>query len=313
MKIVFELPFYSPLVGGITESIKFAERLGAHIRFQRKSSFLIPADMPHSVGMPDNTFPQCDICVTYSDNPYTDRLCQLRQIGRIMVYMMSYGMSITNERRNVHHPKVTALCTTKKIESAIVHGGGKVHRIGFALDMEDMVDLGNERRDTISLYYHHMQSKRYEFATSISDHLYRLNFVESVITFGSSENYNSFRKPAGLQKHYMNAKRSDVLEVFNSSNIFVNPSVSEGLSLTPIESTLCGCPAVICDGAIGEIFIDKQTCFVAKQDDFFDITNQAIELLCYYETYRKEFAANMRDIVSQYTWDKLIKKFKEVI
>ena len=313
LKLVFDLPFFSPVVGGITETIKIAQKLGAHLRFQKHSNFGVPVNLNHSIGMPDRTFPQCDVCVTYSDNPFMDRLVALPQVGRVMVYMMSWGMEINRERHNAFHPDVTALCTTKKIEDAIVAEGGKVHRIGFALDMADMVDLGNERHDTLALYYHPSELKRYKLAVDVSNALYGMKFIDNVLTFGTAEGYTYHKKPAGLVKHYQNATRTDVLNVFNASKMFIMPSVSEGLNLTPIEATLCGCPSIIVDGEIGEIFIDGVTCFVAKKDDYFEIENDAIEMLSNIDVYRVQFADNLREIIEDYTWDNLIKKFKEVL
>jgi glycosyltransferase involved in cell wall biosynthesis len=229
-----------------------------------------------------------------------------------MVYMMSYGMSIDNERHNALHPQVTTLCTTKKIENAIIVEGGTVTRVGFALDMDDMVDNGLERHDTVALLYHPMESKRYKLAVEVSNALYGMNFIDNVITFGTSEGYNYHKKPAGLVRHYSNANRNEVAAVFNTSKIFINPSNSEGLNLTPIEATLCGCPSVICDGAIDEIFIDGETCFIADSE-FTSLCDNARELYAEIGTYRPIFRDNMREIVNQYTWDKLIKNFKEVL
>lgn len=312
MNVIFELPFYSPVVGGIVETIKIAERVGATIRFQRRSDYTPKVNVPYTIGLPDKTFPTCDVVISYSDNPFTDRLVALPQIGRVMVYMMSWGMSLTNERHNALHPDVTALCTTKKIEDAIVAEGGKVYRVGFALDMNDMVDLGNERHDTLALYYHPMESKRYKLGVEVSNALYGMKFIDNVLTFGTSEGYSYHKKPAGLVKHYQNASRTDVLNVFNASKMFIMPSVSEGLNLTPIEATLCGCPSIIVDGAIDEIFIDGETCFIADSE-FTSLCDNARELYAEIGTYRPIFKDNMREIVNQYTWDKLIKNFKDVL
>lgn len=287
--------------------------MDAHVRFQRRLDYHIPVGLNHSVGMPDNTFPSCDICVTYSDDPYLDRLLVCKNVGHVMVYMLSYGMSLFNEKHNALCPYVTTLCSTKKIEDAILADGGTVHRIGFALDMNDMQDFGEERRDTLALYYHPMESKRYRLSVDISNALYGQQMIDTVLTFGTKEGYTAFKKPAGLVKHYPNASRVDVQGIFNASRLFINPSVSEGLNLTPIEATLCGCPSVVCDGAIGEIFLDGENCFVSPKEDYFEILNDAIEMLSDIEIYRTKFANNMREIVSGYTWDKLIKNFKEVL
>ena len=115
-----------------------------------------------------------------------------------------------------------------------------------------------------------------------------------------------------MNKHYRNANRKEVKNIFNQSKVFIMPSISEGLNLTPIEA-LCGCPAVICDGAIGELFIDGETCFVAKHDDNFDVLNNTIELISNIDECRPLFRDNMRKLINNYTWDKLITNFNKLL
>jgi glycosyltransferase involved in cell wall biosynthesis len=314
--IVFELPFYSPSVGGVVETIKLAQRMKAEVRFQRKSEYKPIIGVPYTIGMPDKTFPKCDVCITYSDNPYTQQLVNLPQVSEVYIYFLSYGMAYDREKANaalISHPKVTTMCSTKKIEKAIKNDGYGVTRVGFALDMDDMYDKGEERENAMAIYYHPMKSKRYSMAVEVADSLFGSNFVDGVYSFGTSEGYDKAKKPIGLVKNYPNACRTDVLNVFNASKLFIMPSVSEGLNLTPIEATLCGCPSIISDGEIGEIFIDGVTCFVAKHDDYFEIMNDAIEMLSDIDVYRVQFADNMREITNKYTWDKLISNFNKLL
>lgn len=313
MKIVFELPYYSPCVGGIVESVKFAQKLGAHIRFQRRSTFQIPKDITYTIGLPYNSFPRCDIAVSYSDNPFMDRLVRLPQIGRKMVYMLSYGMNYHVERHNALNHRLTTLCSTKKIEDAITKDGGEVHRIGFALDMEDMQDDGTERKDLLAIYYHPHENKRYRLAIDVAIRLHGMNFINNIISFGSADGWRNNNPFPVMNKHYRNANRKEVKNIFNQSKVFIMPSISEGLNLTPIEATLCGCPAVICDGAIGELFIDGETCFVANPDDNFDILNNSIELISNVDECRPLFRDNMRKLINNYTWDKLITNFNKLL
>jgi hypothetical protein len=152
MKLIYELPFYSPSVGGIVETIKLAQRMKAEVRFQRKSEYKPIIGVPFTIGMPDKTFPKCDVCITYSDNPLTTQLVALPQIGKVMIYMLSYGMSLQRERANVSNPNVQVMCSTKKIEKAIRNDGYDVTRVGFAFDMDDLYDKGEQRYEVMVIY-----------------------------------------------------------------------------------------------------------------------------------------------------------------
>jgi len=312
MNIVFELPFYNPSVGGIVETIKLAQRMNAQVRFQRRSIYNISIKHAYTIGMPDSTFPKCDVCITYSDNPYLGNLLKLKQIGRVMIYMLSYGMAIDRERKNIHTKGIDVLCSTKKIEDAIHDENIDVNRIGFALDMDDMYDEGKERTDDLAIYYHPMPSKNYKLAVDISDALFGSNYITGVHSFGTNEGYKSFDRPIALLSHTPNADRMQVRDIFNKCKLFINPSSSEGLNLTPIEATLCGCPSVIVDGAKDEIFIDGLTCFMSN-NNFFELYNDSIELLAYIDSYKDIFRDNMRRIVKDYTWDRLIGNINKLL
>ncbi len=314
MEIVFELPFYNPYVGGVAETIKIARRLGAKVRFQKKSKYDIDIDIPFSVGTPNIGFPKCDACVTYSDNPFLDLIIRNKHIGKKFIYMLSYGMSPQIERYNALNKNVKTLCSTKKIEAAIINDGGTVNRVGFALDMQDMWDDMSIKGFNAAIYYHPMESKNYPMAVEVVNALYGMRHINGVYSFGTEEKYFSARKPINLIEHYPNANREEIRSLFNRSKIFINPSVSEGLNLTPVEATLCGCPSIICDGAVDELFINGHTCFVAEKGDFNDIINNAVKVLSSdYAMYREVFRDNMKEIIKEYTWSNLITNFKNAL
>lgn len=91
------------------------------------------------------------------------------------------------------------------------------------------------------------------------------------------------------------------------------PSVSEGLNLTPIEATLCGCPSIICDGAINEIFYATYNCHIVEKDNkdmlYWFAKNSFDELY----NIREFFIDKMRETVNQFTWDKVVNNIKQLI
>ena len=311
-KLVLELPRYSATSGGILETLKLKNSLSktytAVARFQRLTEPVPMYFTNYTVGLPNSSFPSCDACITYSDTPYMSDLVALPQVKKVLIYMLSYGMSIDRERKNVKTPGVVVLCSTKKLEKAISADGVKVHRVGFAIEMNDMyVDENIERKNYLAIMYHPANDKRYTTAITIANDLYRRKKIDGVITFGTEYGYDTAMKPNGLIKHYSNANRTDIRKIFNSCKCFLMPSITEGLNLTPIESTLCGCPAVLVDGAIDEIFFDKQNCRIAESDNISDLLMYTLWVLDNFETCSIQFKTKMQTIISKYTWDKVVK------
>ena len=135
MTITLELPFYSPYSGGISHTIALAQELkkkyDVHIRFQRETPDKFNLDIPFSIGLPDHTFPASDVVITYSDNPYTNLLTELPQVKKVLIYMLSYGMCIEREHRNILNPKLTVMSSTLRTKKLIESEGITCHNVGF--------------------------------------------------------------------------------------------------------------------------------------------------------------------------------------
>jgi GT2 family glycosyltransferase/glycosyltransferase involved in cell wall biosynthesis len=317
LKIVAELPYYSTTSGGIHDSILMAQSFDPtmEIRFQNLSRGYPPQTIgAWSVGLPDETFPECDICITYSDNPHLGKLVNLPQVRKVFILMLSYGMHLLVERANVLNPKVTVLCSSKKLEKAIRTEKVKVHRLGIGLDMSEMyVDPNIRRKKYVALLYHSMPSKQYDTAVEVTNSLYNTGAIDGVITFGLPDNYAAHRKPLGLVKHYDTATPTQIREIFNTCQCFLMPSLTEGLNLTPIEATLCGCPAVICDGAINEVFFDKTNCLVVPVNDTKKMTEECLHVIDNYKQISESFRKDMLVRVSAMTWPKVLETLTQVI
>lgn len=303
--IIFELPHFSKTSGGIMCTIALAEKMQAHVRFQHLTEYPV-INTEWTVGEPDLTFPPCDVCITYSDNPKAYKLLQLPQIKRVVILMLSYGMAISREQPNIYLP-ITVLCSSKKIEMDILKDGIKAHRIGINIDMSDMY-LEDKRENLLSILYHSSPSKNYELAVRVADNLYERGLIDGVIVFGM--NWGNAVHPKGLVQYYPNATRSQVREVFNRSKVFLMPSSTEGVSFTPIESTLCGCPAVICDGA--EELFDNETCFKVPCDELV-LTSQCEFAVNNFDKYSEKFRLNMLERTKEHTSENVINNLKKLI
>lgn len=300
MKIILELPFRSETCGGVLATIALAKELGATVKYQTERKL-------------PNYYEECDWWITYSDNPYTYEIVATSRIIQVAVFMQSYGMSPLNEYKNATNQFVTCFCTTQKIEQAIIADGGNPHRIGFGLDMDGFVDYGNLRKNYLAIMYHNMPSKKYDISVRVADLLFSKGIIEGVVSFGMSEGYNNHKHPKGLVKHYSNATKTQVAEVFNQCKAYLMPSVSEGLNLTPIESTLCGCPSTIVDGAIGEIFMNQLNCIVVKPNDYDRMFTKISEFIEDYEDYSEVYESTMREVIKGYAWSNVANKLKELL
>ena len=322
MKLAQELPHFNAKSGGITESIKMCEKIiqeydiEVHVRFQKTFENEVAPIIPGvsmSLGMPNQDFPKCDVGITYSDTPFIDEFAALPQIKRKFAFMLSYGMAIHRERKVALHPGVSCMSTTRRTQRLIEAEGGKCHWVGFGFENEKWFPNPSIiRKPYASILYHPQAAKRYKEAVAVVDRLYNEGRIEGVLTFGMIGGYEKAIKPKGLIRHIVNASQEEVRDIFSESMVFIMPSTTEGLNLTPIEATLCGCPAVLCDGAIGEIFFDKQNCMVSSFD-VNEVYNNTNELIRGWIHYGPTFYDFMKGTIQDYTWDRHIERILEFV
>jgi glycosyltransferase involved in cell wall biosynthesis len=91
------------------------------------------------------------------------------------------------------------------------------------------------------------------------------------------------------------------------------PSISEGLNLTPIESTLCGCPTVLCDGAIDEIFFNNKNCLVVDKNNVGQMEAMVLTVLDSFESHSSKFMKRMRFVIKSYTWNTVIENILKLL
>jgi glycosyltransferase involved in cell wall biosynthesis len=311
---------YKEFSGGIKRQYKLAKLLSkkynVHLRIQKNNPQInyscIDFGMPYSVGLPDESFPESDIVITYSDTPYGDELSRLPQVKNVLIYMLSYGMCINREKKNILNPKIIVLCSSIRTQRLIEKEGVKCYNISFGMELNEFyINSKDIRNNYASLLFHSSIDKKYELGVKVCNALYDEGLIDGVITFGKNEDFNKFKHPKKHIQHYSNANQNEVREVFNRSNIFIMPSISEGLNRTPIESTLCGCPSVLCDGAIDDVFFNMKTCFIAEKNNFIDIFEKSKELLLN-PIYSIVFKNNIEILLIRFTWEKMFTNLENI-
>jgi hypothetical protein len=316
-----ELPKYAETSGGIVRTKKLTVELQkkhkVHLRIQKTNPLLdyskIDFKVPYSIGMPDKTFPESDVVITYSDNPYADILTSLPQVKRTLIYMLSYGMCFERERKNIFNPKITVMSSTNRTKKMIEKEGIKCYCVGFGLETKNFyIDRLIERKKYAALLYHYSLDKQYELGVKVCNELYKQKLIDGTITFGTSQEYQNYMHPISLIKNYQNASSEQVKNIFNECCIFIMPSITEGLNSTPVESTLCGCPSIICDGAIDDLFFDGETCLIARKNDFIDVLEKSKKIILH-PIYSMIFKDNLEKLLYQFTWEKTILNIEEIL
>jgi glycosyltransferase involved in cell wall biosynthesis len=316
-----EIPRFSVISGGIKHmeelSYNLNKKYNVQLRIQKTNQFLdystVDFKVPYSIGLPDDTFPESDVVITYSDNPYVDKLVELPQVKKVLIYMLSYGMCLVRERKNILNPKVIVMSSTNRTKDLIEKEGIKCNFVGFGFNSEKFYcDYSILKKKYAALLCHDSPDKKYDLGVKICDKLCDDNLIDGVISFGSSQSFNSHIHPKKMIKSYIDASTEQVREIFCKCSIFIMPSITEGLNLTPVESTLCGCPAVICDGAINDLFFDKKTCLIANKNDFNDIIEKSKELLLN-QYYSLIFRNNIKELLKEFTWKKTISNIEGLL
>jgi GT2 family glycosyltransferase len=309
-----EIPSYHKFTGGLNDMICIVPELyNSHLRIQRQHATTdyskIDFKVPYSVGFPDSTFPDSKYVITYSDTTHLNELLALPQVDKVGVYMLSYGMMLERERANAFNKNAVCMASTKRTMDLINWDGGDCKYVGFGLDIEDFYDENNTNRAKyITVLAHNNIDKRYEQAMKIAARLVDDKFADGIVTFGV---YGGNKKFPHHIKHHEKVSHPEIRKIFNNSICFIMPSITEGLNLTPIEATLCKCPAVLCDGAINELYFDDFTCRIARKDDEEDIYEKAKYIIKNYSTISQRYFDNMNIVKTKYTWQNVVNNIRK--
>jgi glycosyltransferase involved in cell wall biosynthesis len=100
--------------------------------------------------------------------------------------------------------------------------------------------------------------------------------------------------------------QSEVVQILSASDIFINPSYSEGLPTSVMEAASVGLPILATDvGGTREIIIDGELGFLVKEKDLESMQKKLVELISN-EPLRQKFGKKARQFVSQkYDWQKI--------
>ena len=98
----------------------------------------------------------------------------------------------------------------------------------------------------------------------------------------------------------------EMLGIYNSGSIFLQPSRSEGWGLTSTEAMACGCALVTTDnGGSRDFAIDGETALVVPVCDVDAMVSSMLRLLND-DALRQSLALSGQQYVQQFTWDRAV-------
>lgn len=112
---------------------------------------------------------------------------------------------------------------------------------------------------------------------------------------------------------YKNPSRSKIVDIYNSCAIFISPSWIEGWSLPPAEAMACGCAVVSTDcGGIREYAEHEVNALLSPPGDPQTLAQNILRLL-EDDDLRVRLARAGYQQIQEFTWDKAVTKFEEVL
>lgn len=105
-------------------------------------------------------------------------------------------------------------------------------------------------------------------------------------------------------------QRNDVIDILEESDIFVNPSYSEGLPTSVMEAASVGLPIIATDvGGTNEIIKHMKSGILIKPHDV-DSLEQAIKVMIDDPVGARKMAAMARNtIAARFSWDQIVKQY----
>jgi len=154
------------------------------------------------------------------------------------------------------------------------------------------------------------------YAKGVHDLIKALKGIEEVVlqVIGKGPYRHELEKLA--KKSHVNAQFLDqkqpeeIVDLLNASDIFVNPSFSEGLPTSILEAGACGIPVIATDvGGTAEIVDDGKNGFLIKPEDS-EALREKIIILKEGKSLREKFSKSIREkIEKEFDWEKNVDKY----
>ncbi|MBI4655555.1 MAG: glycosyltransferase family 4 protein [Elusimicrobia bacterium] len=110
-----------------------------------------------------------------------------------------------------------------------------------------------------------------------------------------------------------NPSQDNLRKIYNSLDIFIMPSHTEGFGLPPMEAMACGVACILTNvGAVPDYAVHGETALVSPPKQPEELAKNLIYLLDNQEK-RKKIAKAGCNYIKQFTWERSIKQLEEIL
>jgi glycosyltransferase involved in cell wall biosynthesis len=211
----------------------------------------------------------------------TDKFVDMRTSVSDTVRMSWYEKGLLKSRNCTIYNPVDINKFNKPIQKPLLK-----KELGIPENDSILINIGNVRRQKGQIYLVKALSKLIEQNKNVS--------LIIVGRYGDSiEELTAEINRLNLQDRvFLVGFRNDIPQLLNISDIFVFPSLTEGLGIAVLEAMASGVPVVASNiSAISEYIKDSKDGYLVKYDDVVDMTNKIQKLLENHEL-TKEITSN---------------------
>ena len=119
--------------------------------------------------------------------------------------------------------------------------------------------------------------------------------------------FSTYKRGAEIpdwMNYYCDPSQEGIVTLYNSSSVYISPSLTEGWALPPAEAMACGCALVSTDiDGVKDYAIDRETALLSPPGDPKAMAENIITLL-ENNPYRIQLAENGKKFIGQFTWDR---------
>ena len=185
--------------------------------------------------------------------------------------------------------------------------------VGFDLDFYKVMHPSENRDYDVMFPLRSNESKGAKYAISTMERLLKERATIKIISFGDMNEEEIPEYIKDKIEYYYQPTKMELRSIYNSSKIFVLPSLVEGMSLPTLEAMACGCAVVVTDnGGTNEYIQDGINGLVCPIKDPNCLYEKIIFLLDNVEK-KNEMIKNGMKTCKEYSYENMVMEFTKII